>query len=590
MLVNLLGGCVRHPRRRPGVWLATAFTMTLLPLAGGVGGGVWMAVLGWDGPSGHRRLIEFVGAPFGPGPRYAPDEGKLDALRGVLDDVTAFRSGQVVVESEHAAGRFVAAVVGGNYFDVLEARLRQGSVASWRRGGVVLSARGATRLFGDGAAIGRTVRVHGRPAYVAAVLREGDEYPREADIWLPFGLADEPFVTDYVALTGVGRLRSSIAMREVGRAIEALLGHSGSVALLGARARERSATVASMAAVGAMAMAGVATATILLLMWGAAARERECDATRSALGATRIQLYQEHVARLVGPMVVAIGLSGWLGTIVTQLISVSHAAALNGLKRVEWSMEWWGWGVAVLVGLVLVVSRRTVREATGLCVVRQRLGGGRIWLALQVSLSVVLVVTGLGLARSVRAFYAIPFGFDPDGVLVVDASLPARVFKTAESRRRAWERLIADVSALPGVAGAAVTTAAPFAAERVALRRLRVVGATRSEGAGAVVIRAVSPGYFRVLGGDIEAGRSFNETDGVAADTCVIQENVARRAFCCCAGGGGTRDSNRRHGKTNCWRSSEFGGDGGWAVAGGVHSNAVCTRVPGDRRSEGRGA
>lgn len=60
---------------------------------------------------------------------------------------------------------------------------------------------------------------------------------------------------------------------------------------------------------------------------------------------------------------------------------------------------------------------------------------------------------------------------------------------------------------------------------------LRVPAATRGEGEGAVVLRAVSPGYVRVLGARLVAGRALLETDGVGADVCLLQESLAERHF-----------------------------------------------------------
>ena len=522
---------VRHMRARPAGGLAILITMTLLPLAAGLGGGVWHTVFGWEGPAQGRTVVWFFGMPMGPRPSYALDDVGLERLRPVFDGVSGFRFGQIVVQSEEETGRFAAAVAGREFFEVLGARVSDGFLAGWREGGVVLSARAARRLFRGRAAVGGDVRVHGQRAVVAAVLDEGQEYPRETDVWLPFGLADEAFVTEAVVLIGLGRVGPGSSIRQVERDLESVMGRRIAVEAIGDRYRREAGAVAGMTAAAAAAMAGVAMATMLLLVWARMERDAGADATRAMLGAGWRHLYGNHVARLALPLSIAAGLSLWLGGLSGRVVAASDAVTFDVLKRVDLSASWWALGVGALLVGVLAVSAYGAAAAATASRVRSRPRIAGVCLAAQIGLSILLVVTALGTFRSVRAFYAIPFGFEPEGAFLVYVSLPAGGFGAPESRSAAWQDLIDRVEALPGTAGAAVTTAAPFATERMSVLPLRVPAATRGDGVGAVVVRAVSPGYVRVLGARLVTGRALVETDDIGADVCLLQESVARQHF-----------------------------------------------------------
>jgi len=83
-------------------------------------------------------------------------------------------------------------------------------------------------------------------------------------------------------------------------------------------------------------------------------------------------------------------------------------------------------------------------------------------LALQVGLSVVLlVVTGLLSASFLRVLNA-DRGFDADRVLAVDIALPAIRYGAEPVRRDAYDRMLAAVRELPGVRAATTLSALPM--------------------------------------------------------------------------------------------------------------------------------
>ena len=147
---------------------------------------------------------------------------------------------------------------------------------------------------------------------------------------------------------------------------------------------------------------------------------------------------------------------------------------------------------------------------------------------MQIALSFLLVVAGLGAYRSVQEFYAIPFGFEADGVYVADVSLPTGGSDVLEARQFYWQALVDQLSALPGVSSAALATAVPFASDVLSLLPLRALPAETQDNDAAVVVSAISAGYFRAIRGRVIAGRLLESTED---RVCLLPHSIASKYF-----------------------------------------------------------
>ncbi|HEX9105601.1 MAG TPA: ABC transporter permease, partial [Longimicrobiales bacterium] len=150
---------------------------------------------------------------------------------------------------------------------------------------------------------------------------------------------------------------------------------------------------------------------------------------------------------------------------------------------------------------------------------RSRLRAGLV--VAQAALTVVLLV-GAGLfVRSLRNLQAIPRGFEPQRVLLVEPGLARYGFAPTEIERRtalARERLVR----LPGVQAVALTTSTPFRNSMSVLLASPGLDSVPTSRDGGPYISAVSPEYFRVMGTRIVAGRGFSEVDGAGAARVAI--------------------------------------------------------------------
>jgi putative ABC transport system permease protein len=149
---------------------------------------------------------------------------------------------------------------------------------------------------------------------------------------------------------------------------------------------------------------------------------------------------------------------------------------------------------------------------------RARIGASLV--VVQVALSLVLVAAaGLFLSTLTR-LAAIPLGFEPAALLVVDVDT-ARAHTDQGSRLAFYQQLADAVAAVPGVTRAAGSSISPFSQ------------ATRSPlfaDPNRVIELVVSPGYFATAGLALRSGRDFDRQDVAGGPRVVaVSEAYARR-------------------------------------------------------------
>ena len=151
--------------------------------------------------------------------------------------------------------------------------------------------------------------------------------------------------------------------------------------------------------------------------------------------------------------------------------------------------------------------------------------------ALEVALTMVLLV-GAGLfVRSLARLQDVDTGFQARGVMTGRVELPRVRFGAVGTRtdfyRAAQERL----AGLPGVEAAAVALPIPFRGGELAgsfTIEGRVPGAGEPRPHGG--LRLVSPDYFSALGIPVRSGRVFDDRDVLGAEpVALVDENLARQ-------------------------------------------------------------
>ena len=417
----------------------------------------------------------------------------------------------------------------------------------------------ATRFSSDPSVVGRTLSLSGVSFEVAGVLPQDFE-SQDPDIQLwspsPFAAPGEApsrvshFLEVYARLKpGVTLDQARADMDRVGRQLEtaypdANRGHGAWVTPLDEHFKEplRGSLLLLMAAVGfVMLIACVNVANILLAR--AAGRRREM-AVRAAVGAGRGRLARQMLTEAILLGIVGGGsgvvLASWLIGGLRQLAPTD--VPLVGLSRLglDWRVLLFtavlSLGTAILFGLVPALHLAaqdlsgSLKEGGGRSAggVRHRVRGalvvGEIALA-----SLLLVAAGLTI-RSLQTLLHQTPGFRTDGALTTNIVLSARKYSSVSTQLATFDELERRFRALPGVRAVGATSHLPLSG-RDGRRGVGIEGrAPTPDTPTRAHPRAVTPGYFKVMGITLIAGRPFTEADRAdAPPVAIVNETMARR-------------------------------------------------------------
>ena len=436
------------------------------------------------------------------------------------------------------------------------------------------------RFAGDPGAVGRTLRVEGVPLTIVGVAPRG---------FTGFGLVLEPDVTTPITLqpqlgvvvesvfrSGVassiriiGRLKPGVtidqaraeastmwpAIKEAtvpaayggaqrGRFMAGRIGVKSAAKGLETRLRDRYmgplAIVMSIAAL-VLVIACVNLASMMLAR--AAGRSHEMG-VRLALGASRWRLARqmlvEGVTLSLAGAALGIVFAYWSSAAIVTVMFRDYTvpAGLNvapDLRVMAFTSS-----LALLAGALFSLapvwrvtrgsSVEALRQST-----RTSSGAGRAGKALvavQVSLSLVLLTNAGLLVRSLQQIFAVPSGLQSGDVFVTYPAPHAGGYKPGDNNSY-YPQVIERIKALPGVQHASISLSKPaggFSSQTTPVAKIeetdllaRGIGAIRS---------AVAPEFFDVLGIALISGRDFSWRDSSASRrVAIVSQSLARSLF-----------------------------------------------------------
>ncbi len=416
-----------------------------------------------------------------------------------------------------------------------------------------------TEFGGELSALGRKVTLDGTPFVIIGILPADFRFPeRGTDFWRPEQLGAEDFAdrTDN-RLEVVARLRGGVD-------IEAARAEMAVVAARLARQYPREDARTGAAVVGLrdelsrqtrlllVALAGAALCVLAiacanlaaLLVARAMAREHELQ-VRAALGAGRERLVRQMateslVLALAGGalgLLVALAALPLLTRLVPAALPVAEAPGIDLRALLFASLL----TAATGLGLGIVPALRLGRQAH-LAGLKEsaRAGGGRrerlrtALVMVEIAATVVLLVSaGLFIGALWRLQSTDP-GFRPQGVLTLRTALPSPKYRTNASRVRFYDRVLAEVRALPGVRAAAYASGLPMVWGG-GIWPVAIDGAVREaegprEGSQVASLRFVTPGYLATLGIPLRRGREVAASDTLHQPyVAVVSESFVRR-------------------------------------------------------------
>jgi predicted permease len=419
---------------------------------------------------------------------------------------------------------------------------------------------------GDAAIIGRTLSINGETFTVVGVL-DGTldarslqpDLARSPDLWLPLQL-DPHTRDDANILLAVGRLESgvdiTVADQQAQRAAETFRQTFPKELLPSARfgvvrlktlivGEVRPSLLLLLGAVGLVTLI-VCVNTANLMLGRATARRREF-ALRTALGASGGRLIRQLLTEsvvlaaaggLVGCLIGSLGIPvvlGLQGVLVPRIGVVDPYQLLDVHVLLFTVMTSTACGV--LCGLVPALRAASTDVESDLRGGRGLTSGSRarhlrtVLLVAEMSIACVLVIGSVLLLRSLTQLLAVNPGFNTRHVLTMRTALADRRFATTAGAARVADNGLARLTALPGVASAAISLAGVPLALGGGAFAVSVVGRQMDR---QYVERwdAISPQYFDVFQIRLVRGRLFTDRDTRAGrSVAMINEAMARQLW-----------------------------------------------------------
>ncbi len=486
-----------------------------------------------------------------------------------LEDVAAFAPRTVTVGGPGVDPERVAAVaVTENLFPLLRVTPAMGrgfSAAENKPGAfpvVILShAYWQARFGGDQGILGRTVTLNGAPVNVIGVMPKGFAFPMpEARLWLQLPIDPaNPGGRSSHSTHAIGRLARGVDLASAHAELKVLMNdwkaayptvHTGHYLFIRPLLEDvagdiRAALLLLLGATGFVLLIVCANVASVVLARGEA-RTREM-AIRGALGAGRWRLIR---FSMIESAILAV-LGGALGFgVAAALVRVLVAIDPDSIPRAtelgpDYRMAAFALAVSALcaglVGLMPAVRgaravlQSTLREgsltATGTA---SRLLFRRALVALEVGLTVMLLLGAGLMLRSFSQLSAVDPGFKSEGLVTASLSLPQRAYPEDAQVETFFATLVERLSRTPGVTSVSAGSTVPLADNagnwdfEVEGRPAPAPGQPKWNAKAVIVL----PGYFETLAVPIVRGRSFTAEDhGGSQPVTVISEAMATRYF-----------------------------------------------------------
>ncbi len=410
------------------------------------------------------------------------------------------------------------------------------------------------KFAGDPRIVGRAETINGVSCTIVGIAPPALTLLVPGDIWTPLVIDPPKELRLNHVLVVVGRLRPGVtfaaAQAEMDTVASRVAHQYPEMRDWGIRLVTLTDTVVSsnvrtglLVLLGAVLfLLAIVSANVANLLLVRAMERRREMAVRTALGARRGRL----VRQLLVESLVLSGLGGVAGVgIAVWSVSAIQAALPPSTLPVpdigiDRTVILFAAAVTLVTGIIfgLVPAWRAsrteiaaelkeaARAATGRHTLRRVLAAGEL------ALATVLLVGAVLLTRSLLLLEHVPLGFDPDGVITFQLSLPQTKYD-ANRRNAFFLELDHELASLPGVERSGLSSGIPFGAGLFSRSPFTASGSKVLPPAVAVPTdwRMVSPGYFDTVRVPLLEGRRFTDSDTTTAPPVVIVSRAAARTF-----------------------------------------------------------
>lgn len=416
----------------------------------------------------------------------------------------------------------------------------------------------------DPSTLGRTIMLDGRGYTIIAVLPANFRWPDKVDVLEPIGVwaaqnsedaTERGARGDFVALARLAQGSSLPQARSEMEGIAARLAKEYPAAndQFGVALRPireafvhdmRPAILALFGAVTFVLLIACANVANLLLVRGAG-RTREI-ALRMALGATRKRIIRQI---LTESFLLAV-LGGGIGLLlafasIRGMTGVIGADMLSGATvELKGAVLLFAAGMVALAAFVfgLAPAMRSTKADVQASLKEGSAGAGRgasqnrlrgLFVVAELALSLILLAGAGLMMKSLHLLLSVSPGFQPDRVLSMQMDLRTAQYDKDPAIRNFWQRVLDEVSALPGVQSASVGTNPPMT-DRHSRTDITIEGMPLPKPGSFPHpdTHAISAGYFATMGIPLLTGRAFTQTDNEnAPQVGIVNEKVAKEFF-----------------------------------------------------------
>ena len=412
------------------------------------------------------------------------------------------------------------------------------------------------RFGGDPRLVGQAIRMNGESYTVVGILAPGMLDRFESHLFVPLALTPERINHEAHPLAVMGRLKPGVTLPQANAEMSAI---SARLAEAYPKTDKNwTATVEPLknnftsgdtikalwlllGAVGFVLLIACVNVANLLLARGTI-RQKEV-AIRSALGATRRQIFSQFLTESVALALIggALGI-GLAAVLVKTVVALLPPFAIPSEADVRLNLPVLIFSLAttILAGVLCGTAPAwqtsrwslsdTLKEGgrSGASMGRQSLR--RILVVVEFALALTLL-SGAGLViHSFWKLSRVDLGFRSDHILTFSLPVPVNRFSRPEQNILFYQQLLAKIEALPGITSASVSTGAPVIGPQQG-GQFSIAGKSAGDpssrpGAGFTM---VTPGYFRTLGIPLVQGRSFTEQDVAGSlPVAIVNETFVR--------------------------------------------------------------
>lgn len=430
---------------------------------------------------------------------------------------------------------------------------------------VVLSHATWQRLFGkDPAIVGKSIMLNDEDYRVVGVMGPEFNWPSQAQIWVPLGLAPKEFGPENrfnESYDAVARLAPGVSRQQAEAWVRVLsqrvamgsddYGRYARSSMWGMFTESFSQLIYGDLRTPLLVLAGTVGFVLLiccanvagLMLAKSSGRAKEL-AIRTALGARRMHLVRQVLVEscAIAGCGTALGVGlAFLAVRNAALIapegSIGNIAAPLDATVLLFSI---GAGLvsAVMFGLApawSIASAKsfdTLKEAGRSSMSsrgRQRARSALVVAEVGIAL-VLLVGAGLFLKSFVRTQQLSP-GFDARGVMTAAISLDSHAYGDKQKQAVFYTAVAQQLEGRPGVDAAGITYGLPFS-DMGGSSSFAIEGRTLGPGDPGPHsdIATVTPGFFKTLSIPLRAGRYFGDEDHQGSEpVCIIDDNLARQ-------------------------------------------------------------